>query len=50
MTSIPHGHRTVHGLSSARRKGHFKTTDLNTTYEIYVMDADGGNEQRLTSH
>ena len=39
----------AHIVFSARRKGHFKR-NLNTTYEIYVMDADGGNEQRLTEN
>ncbi len=34
---------------SARRDGHFKN-DFGITYEIYVMDADGGNEQRLTDN
>ena len=34
---------------SARREGHFKN-DSGITYEIYVMDADGGNEQRLTEN
>ena len=32
---------------SARRDGHFEN-EFGITYEIYVMDADGGNEQRLT--
>ena len=34
---------------SARRDGHFKN-ELGITYEIYVMDADGGNGQRLTEN
>ncbi len=34
---------------SARRDGHFEN-DFGITYEIYVMDADGGNEQRLTEN
>ncbi len=34
---------------SARRDGHFENK-LGITYEIYVMDADGGNEQRLTEN
>ena len=34
---------------SARRAEHFKH-NLDTVYEIYVMDADGGNEQRLTEN
>ena len=34
---------------SARRDGHFEN-ELGITYEIYVMDADGGNEQRLTNN
>ena len=34
---------------SARRDGHFKN-DFGITYEIYVMDADGKNEQRLTEN
>ncbi len=39
----PDGERIV--FSSAR-DGHF-TNDLGITHEIYVMDADGGNQQRL---
>ena len=42
----PDGERIVF---SARRDGHFRN-NLNITYEIYVMDADGGNEQRLTEN
>ena len=34
---------------SARRDGHFEN-ELGITYEIYVIDADGGNEQRLTEN
>ena len=34
---------------SARRDGHFEN-ELGITYEIYMMDADGGNEQRLTEN
>ena len=34
---------------SARREGHV-VHNLDITYEIYVMDADGGNEQRLTEN
>ena len=34
---------------SARRDGHFEN-ELGITYEIYVMDTDGGNEQRLTEN
>ena len=34
---------------SARREGHV-VHNLDTTYEIYVMDADGENEQRLTEN
>ena len=34
---------------SARREGHFENK-FAITYEIYVMDADGGNEQRLTEN
>ena len=33
----------------SRRDGHF-IGDGGLTYEIYVMDADGGNEQRLTNN
>ena len=42
----PDGERIVF---SARREGHFKN-NLDLTYEIYVMDADGQNEQRLTEN
>ena len=34
---------------SARRDGHV-ADKFGLTYEIYVMDADGGNEQRLTEN
>ena len=34
---------------SARREGHFENK-FGITYEIYVMDADGGNQQRLTEN
>ena len=34
---------------SAGREGHFEN-ELGITYEIYVMDADGGNQQRLTEN
>ena len=34
---------------SARRDGHVEH-NLDLTYEIYVMDADGENEQRLTEN
>ena len=34
---------------SARRKGHV-VHNLDITYEIYVMDADGDNQQRLTDN
>ena len=43
----PDGERIV--FSSAR-EGHFIDGDGNTTDEIYVMDADGGNQQRLTEN
>ncbi len=36
-------------LFSARRKGHVENR-FGITEEIYVMDADGGNEQRLTEN
>ena len=42
----PDGKRIVF---SARRDGHFEN-ELGITYEIYVMDADGSNEQRLTQN
>ena len=38
-----------HIVFSARREGHFENK-FAITYEIYVMDADGGNEQRLTEN
>ena len=34
---------------SAQKPGHFRSKFL-ITYEIYVMDADGGNQQRLTEN
>ena len=43
---FPDGERIVFG---ARRKGHFETK-FAVTYEIYVMDADGGNQHRLTEN
>ena len=42
----PDGKRIVF---SARRDGHVEHK-LDVTYEIYVMDADGGNQQRLTNN
>ena len=42
----PDGKRIVF---SARREGHFENK-FAVTYEIYVMDADGGNQQRLTEN
>ena len=42
----PDGKRIVF---SARRDGHVENK-FGITYEIYVMDADGGNEQRLTNN
>ena len=42
----PDGERIVF---SARRDGHVQDK-WGFTYEIYVMDADGGNEQRLTEN
>ena len=42
----PDGKRIVF---SARREGHV-VRNLDLTYEIYVIDADGGNEQRLTEN
>ena len=42
----PDGKRIVF---SARRDGHFEN-ELALTYEIYVMDDDGGNQQRLTEN
>ena len=43
----PDGKRIV--FSSAR-EGHFMDAHKNITSEIYVMDADGGNQQRLTEN
>ena len=42
----PDGERIVF---IARREGHFRK-DFDLTYEIYVMDADGGNQQKLTEN
>ena len=42
----PDGQRIVF---SARREEHFEN-EFAVTYEIYVMDADGQNEQRLTDN
>ena len=42
----PDGERIIFG---ARREEHFETK-FAITYEIYVMDADGGNQQRLTEN
>ena len=42
----PDGKRIVF---SAVREGHFKN-NLDITEEIYVMDADGGNQQKLTEN
>ena len=42
----PDGKRIVF---SARREGHVENK-FAVTYEIYVMDADGGNQQRLTNN
>ena len=42
----PDGKRIVFG---ARRDGHFEN-EFGITEEIYVIDADGGNEQRLTDN
>ena len=42
----PDGKRIVF---SARRDGHFENK-FSITDEIYVMDADGGNQQRLTEN
>ena len=42
----PDGERIVF---SARKDGHFENK-FAVTYEIYVMDADGQNEQRLTDN
>ena len=42
----PDGKRIVFG---ARRDGHFEN-EFGITEEIYVIDTDGGNEQRLTDN
>ena len=39
----------AHIVFSARRKGHFENK-FSITHEVYVMDADGGNQQRLTDN
>ena len=56
LTNNPHGDRTPSWspdgeriVFSTRRDGHFKNK-FGITYEIYVMDADGGNQQRLTNN
>ena len=43
----PDGKRIVF---SSGRDGHFRDHHGNITNEIYVMDADGGNQQRLTEN
>ena len=43
----PDGKRIVF---SSERDGHFVDDHGNITNEIYVMDADGGNQQRLTEN
>ena len=35
---------------SSEREGHFRDDHGNITSEIYVMDADGGNQRRLTEN
>ena len=42
----PDGKRIVF---SSKREGHFRG-DHGITHEIYVMDTDGGNQQRLTNN
>ena len=50
MTSSPHGPPDGKRIVfSAERDGHF-IGDFEVTSEIYVMDADGGNQQRLTEN
>ena len=39
----------AHIVFSARREDHFENK-FAVTYEIYVMNADGGNQQRLTNN
>ena len=39
----------AHIVFSARRKGHFENK-FSITHEVYVMDADGGNQRRLTEN
>ena len=34
----------------SNRDGHVRKDGVRTTFEIYVMDADGGNQQNLTNH
>ena len=34
----------------SNRDGHVRKHGVRTTFEIYVMDADGGNQQNLTNH
>ena len=57
LTNDPHNDRdpawspdSKRIVFSARREGHFRDNLENITYEIYVMDVDGGNEQRLTEN
>ena len=45
MTGSPHGRPMVNGLPSHRIG---RATFEN--FEIYVMDTDGGNQQKLTNH
>ena len=42
----PDGKRIIF---SSKREGHFRG-EAGITYELYVMDTDGGNEQRLTEN
>ena len=39
----------AHIVFSARREGHFENK-FSITHEIYIMDADGGNQRRLTEN
>ncbi len=34
----------------SNRDGHVRKDGVRTTFEIYVMDANGGNQQNLTNH